>query len=62
VLYLDRKVGQRIYIGDDIQLVVKRIGKDKVKIGILRPPQTSVLRGEVHREINAQGKGSDEDS
>jgi carbon storage regulator len=47
MLILSRKVGERIRIADDIELVVTAINGDRIKIGIEAPKNIQVLRGEL---------------
>jgi carbon storage regulator len=53
MLVLTRKKGQTIGIGNNIQIVVTEIsGGRQVKLGILAPKETKILRGEltVHKK------------
>lgn len=45
-LVLSRQEGEKIVIGDNIELKVVRINKDRVRIGIAAPKYMSVRRGE----------------
>lgn len=47
MLNLDRRVGEKILIGDDIEIVVCRIDRGVVRIGINAPRQTQILREEL---------------
>jgi carbon storage regulator len=47
MLVLSRKVGERIRIADDIEVVVTAIQGDRIKIGIEAPKTVQVLRGEL---------------
>jgi carbon storage regulator len=51
VLVLTRKTHQSIMIGDDIEVTVCSVGRDRVRIGVQAPPSVSVHREEVYREI-----------
>jgi len=44
MLVLSRKVGERIKIGDGVEIVVVRIGTRAVRIGINAPPEVPILR------------------
>lgn len=46
-LCLSRKLNEEIKIGDDITIIVKRIGESRVKLAIVAPKGTKVLRGEL---------------
>jgi len=54
MLVLSRKVGERIYIGDDIQLVVVSVRGDKVGIGLQAPKEVVIKREEIY-----EGKKND---
>ena len=54
MLVLTRKVGERILIGETIELTVIRIQGDKVRLGIVAPPEVPVHREEVYRRVHAR--------
>lgn len=47
MLVLSRKVGERILIGNNITLVVKRVAGQRVTLGIEAPNTVHVVRGEL---------------
>jgi len=47
MLVLSRKIGERIRIADDIEVVVMAIRGDRIKIGIEAPKSIQILRGEL---------------
>lgn len=51
MLVLSRKVGQRIYIGEEIAITVVRVSGGGVRIGIEAPPDLPVLREELAEEL-----------
>src|SRR5690606_16433936 len=51
MLVISRRKGQRIAIGDDIELVVTEVHRSSVKLGIRAPRGYAVLRGEVRDSI-----------
>jgi carbon storage regulator len=55
MLVLTRKQGQAIRIGDDVVITVTQIrgkgSKALVKLGIIAPPGTKVLREEIMHEV-----------
>lgn len=62
MLTLTRKVGESIRIGDEIQIVVKEIRRNHVRIGILAPREVKIYREEVYENIMSERqKRSDED-
>lgn len=53
MLILQRKVGQSIYIGDDVVVTIQDISSDKVKISIDAPKDIKIIRDELkYAEIN----------
>ena len=61
MLTLTRKVGESIRIGDEIQIVVKEIRRNHVRIGILAPREIKIYREEVYLNILSKAEGSDQD-
>ena len=55
MLMMSRRAGETIAIGDDIEIVIAQIGRNRVKVGIRAPRETPVLAREVKlvREENA---------
>jgi carbon storage regulator len=47
LLALNRKLDERIVIGDSIVVTVISVCKDRVRLGIEAPPQVPVLRQEL---------------
>lgn len=60
MLYLTRKIGESIMIGDDTEVVVMAIKGKSVKLGFTFPPQVSVLRREVYDRIKAENRAAAE--
>lgn len=61
MLQLTRKVGERIHIGDDVEIVVVSASRSEVRLGIQAPRSTSILRGEIVDRVakeNAQAAAS----
>jgi carbon storage regulator len=62
MLVLSRKVGERIWIGDDISVTVVRIAGGGVRLGIDAPASLAVVREELRlaraAEIAADDKAS----
>jgi carbon storage regulator len=46
-LVLSRKLGDRIFIGDDITITVVDVGGGKVRLGVTAPKSTPILRHEL---------------
>lgn len=47
MLVLTRKRGERIKIGNDIEVIVTRIVDGAVRLAVIAPPETRVLRSEL---------------
>ncbi len=47
MLVLSRKVGERIHVGDNIVLEVRRIAGNRVTIALEAPRDVRILRGEL---------------
>ena len=51
MLVLSRKVGERIWIGEDISVTVVRITGGGVRIGIEAPHESPVVREELKKRL-----------
>jgi len=47
MLMMSRREGETILIGDEIEIVIARIGRTRVKVGIRAPRETPVIAREV---------------
>ena len=47
MLVLTRRIGDKVLLGDEIEIVVVDIKGNQVKLGISAPRSLSVLRGEL---------------
>jgi carbon storage regulator len=47
MLVLTRKRGERIRIGDDIEIVVTKVFDGSVRLAIKAPPDTEIMRTEL---------------
>ncbi len=56
MLTLTRKAGQKILIGDDIEIVVREVRGRQVRIGISAPAGMPVFREELYAQIQAEGE------
>ncbi|MFJ8234655.1 carbon storage regulator CsrA [Ureibacillus sp. NPDC094379] len=52
MLVLTRKVGETIWIGEDVEIVITEVKGEQVKIGISAPQSIGVIRGELRRDIS----------
>jgi carbon storage regulator len=51
MLTLTRKVGQKIRIGDGIEVVVREVRGRQVRLGIIAPQGLPVYREELYQQI-----------
>jgi len=58
MLMISRRVGERIVIGDDVEIVVTEIHKSSVKLGVRGPRGIMILRGEVHDAVEAANRAA----
>ncbi|MBL8175153.1 MAG: carbon storage regulator [Bryobacterales bacterium] len=53
MLIIGRRVGETIYLGDDVEIRIMDLSPSRVKIGIVAPRELGILRGEM-RQAAAQ--------
>lgn len=59
MLILTRRVGESIWIGDEVKITVLRAGTSQVKLGIDAPDGVSIHREEVYKLITESAQGND---
>ncbi|MGE7917506.1 carbon storage regulator CsrA [Viridibacillus sp. NPDC093762] len=52
MLVLSRKVGETIWIGEEVEIVISEVKGDQVKIGIRAPRNIDVIRGELREDVS----------
>ena len=62
MLVLTRKTNQSIMIGDDVEVTVLAVSRDKIRLGISAPKDVPVFRKEVYLSIKGEGAGADGDA
>jgi len=58
MLILSRKVGETLFINDDIELKIVEVSGDKVKLGINAPKDVKILRSELRQTIENNVRAS----
>jgi carbon storage regulator len=58
MLVLTRKTNQSIMIGDEIEVSVLAVSRDKIRLGITAPRDIPVYRREVYLSIKGEGGDS----
>lgn len=58
MLILSRKVGETLYINDEIELKIVEVSGDKVKLGINAPKDVKILRSELRQTIENNTEAS----
>ena len=53
MLVLSRKRGEKIYVGEDIVLEVRRVAGNRVTVAIDAPKSVRILRGELKEAVEA---------
>lgn len=56
MLVIARRKGQRIVIGEGIEIVITDVSRGNVKLGIIAPPRCLVARGEIRDAILAANR------
>jgi carbon storage regulator len=59
MLVLTRKTNQSIMIGDDVEVTVLAVSRDKIRLGITAPRDIPVFRKEVYLSIQEEGANGD---
>jgi carbon storage regulator len=62
MLVLTRKTNQSIMIGDDIEVSVLAVSRDKIRLGITAPRDVPVFRKEVYVSIKGEDGNSEDES
>lgn len=57
MLVLTRKTNQSIMIGDDVEVTVLAVSRDKIRLGITAPRDIPVFRKEVYISIKGEEAG-----
>ena len=58
MLVLTRKTNQSIMIGDEVEVSVLAVSRDKIRLGITAPREVPVFRKEVYLSIQEEERNS----
>ncbi len=53
MLVLSRKIGERIHIGDEVFIEIRRVAGNRVTIAVNAPREVRILRGELLEDADA---------
>jgi len=51
MLVLSRKLGERVFVGEDIEVVVVEVQGNRVSLGFNAPRYVPICRAEIHQEL-----------
>lgn len=54
MLVLSRKQGERVHVGEEIEVTVLEVRGNRVKLGFLGPSSVPIHRSEVHAKVEAR--------
>ena len=54
MLILTRRVGESVYVGDDVKVTVLAVKYGSVRVGIEAPKSVTVHRQEIYERIHAE--------
>lgn len=52
MLVLTRKVGETIWVEEEIEIVITEVKGEQVKVGIRAPRHVNIIRGELRKDIS----------
>jgi carbon storage regulator len=58
MLILNRKEGESIIIGDNVEIRILEVQEGRIKIGIDAPKEVSILRKEVYDSVIEENKNA----
>lgn len=56
MLVLTRRLGESIWINDNIRIVVQSVRGNQVRLGISAPKETTIHREEIYQKIQLENK------
>lgn len=58
MLVLTRRLGESIWINDDIRIVIQNIRGNQVRVGVAAPREMVVHREEVYQKIHQENRAA----
>ena len=58
MLVVTRKIGEKVIIGDEIEIQLLHIGRNQIRIGITAPKHISVHRYEIYEAIKNEDESA----
>ncbi len=58
MLVLTRRIGERVLLGDDIEITVLDVKGDSVRIGIQAPRETRIQRAEIVAAVESENRAA----
>ena len=55
---LTRRIGERVLIGDDIEVTVLEVKGDSVRLGIQAPRETRIQRAEIVAAVETENRSA----
>lgn len=52
MLVLTRKVGETIWIGEDVEIIISEVNGEQVKVAINAPRSIEIVRGELRLDVS----------
>ncbi len=56
MLILTRKTGEKLMIGDNVEMTILSVKGNQVRVGVTAPKDISVHREEVYLRIQSEGR------
>lgn len=62
MLVLTRRLGESIWINDDIRIIIQNIRGNQVRVGIAAPREMVVHREEIYQKIHQENREAEQSS
>ena len=56
MLMISRRIGERIVLDDDTEILVAEIHRRTVRLAVRASPGTQIMRGEIHDAVERQNR------